>query len=482
MKARTHTPGAVYVERAEARQLGNTYTSSVAVEDRTVASAGAVAVNGSFSGVVDWAMVALEIKPSLPQYTLTVNTTGLGSVERNPSGSAAPSATNYNEGAVVTLTANPASGWQFSGWSGDLSGSTNPATITMSGNKNVTATFTMTGGSSLVVHEETQTGGSTSSATVATSTSLIAASGHLYLAAISFKSNVGVNNVSGLGLSWTRVQAQCAGRNQTGVEVWKAQGTPGASGPVTATLASTPANAVIVVSRYSGVDAVNPIGNLVSGNTNGANGACSDGLDNSAYAFNLTTTINGAMVYGAAAMRNTSHTPGAGYTERADFKQGSTNSSAAAVAVQDNSIAAASTVSVAGTFSGAVDWAAVALEIKPQTTMIKDAANSENTTLAPPAEFQLEQNYPNPFNPSTAISFALPVAGTITVRIYNETGQLVRTLIEGEMAAGRHALRWDGRHQLGNAVAAGVYLYRITVQGPNGEPLFIATRRMILLK
>ncbi|MGH7492996.1 MAG: InlB B-repeat-containing protein [bacterium] len=482
MKARTHTPGAGYAERGEVRQAGDTYTSSVAVEDRMAASAGAVTVNGSFSGVVDWAMVALEIKPSLPQYALTVNTTGSGSVALSPPGSEAPAGATYNEGTVVTLTANPASGWQFSGWSGDLTGSNNPATMTMNANKNVTATFTASGGNGQVVHEETQTGGSTSSATVTTSTSLIAASGHLYLAAISFKSNVGVSSVSGLGLTWTRVLAQCAGRNQTGVDVWKAQGTASGNGPVTATLASTPSNAVIAVSRYSGVDAVNPIGNLISGNTNGANGACSGGLDNNAYSFDLSTTINGAMVYGAAAMRNTSHTPGAGYTERADLKQGSSNSSAAAVAVEDKSIASASTVSVNGTFSSAVDWAVVALEIKPQITMVKHVANLDNTTLAPPAEFQLEQNYPNPFNPGTAINFALPVAGTVTVRIYNETGQLVRTLIDGEMAAGKHSLLWNGRHQLGNPVAAGVYLYRIGVQGQNGEPLFIGTRRMTLLK
>ena len=45
-------------------------------------------------------------------------------------------------GTVVTLTAYPAADWTFSGWSGDLSGTTNPTTITMSGNKTVTATFT----------------------------------------------------------------------------------------------------------------------------------------------------------------------------------------------------------------------------------------------------------------------------------------------------------------------------------------------------
>ncbi len=70
------------------------------------------------------------------QYSLSSSTSGSGSIDFSPSGG------TYNDGTVVTLTANPASGWQFSGWSGDLSGSSNPASITMNANKSVTATFT----------------------------------------------------------------------------------------------------------------------------------------------------------------------------------------------------------------------------------------------------------------------------------------------------------------------------------------------------
>lgn len=69
------------------------------------------------------------------QRTLTTNTSGSGSVSRNPN------ASTYAHGTVVTLTANPSSGWTFSNWSGDLSGSTNPQNITMNANKTVTAVF-----------------------------------------------------------------------------------------------------------------------------------------------------------------------------------------------------------------------------------------------------------------------------------------------------------------------------------------------------
>jgi hypothetical protein len=72
-------------------------------------------------------------------YTLLVNTVGGGSVTK------APDQWPYNAGTVVTLTPVPDPGWKFSGWSGDLTGNANPATITMEGaHKIVTATFVPT--------------------------------------------------------------------------------------------------------------------------------------------------------------------------------------------------------------------------------------------------------------------------------------------------------------------------------------------------
>jgi Leucine-rich repeat (LRR) protein len=69
------------------------------------------------------------------EYTLTVNTVGNGSVDLNPAGGSYPS------GTIVTLTANADPSWTFDSWSGDLTGSANPDTITMDGDKTVTATF-----------------------------------------------------------------------------------------------------------------------------------------------------------------------------------------------------------------------------------------------------------------------------------------------------------------------------------------------------
>ena len=69
------------------------------------------------------------------QYDLTVNTDGSGTVDLVPPGGI------YDEGTSVELTAVPNGGWIFDSWAGDLSGSANPETITMDGNKTVTATF-----------------------------------------------------------------------------------------------------------------------------------------------------------------------------------------------------------------------------------------------------------------------------------------------------------------------------------------------------
>ena len=94
----------------------------------------------------------------------------------------------------------------------------------------------------------------------------------------------------------------------------------------------------------------------------------------------------------------------------------------------------------------------------------------------------LEQNYPNPFNPSTAISFALPEAGKVTLRIYSLTGQLVRQVASGNYANGTHHVVWDAKDEAGSHVASGIYFYKLVVQPESGGVPFVQTRKMTLLK
>ena len=93
-----------------------------------------------------------------------------------------------------------------------------------------------------------------------------------------------------------------------------------------------------------------------------------------------------------------------------------------------------------------------------------------------PAQNLLLQNYPNPFNPSTTIAFDLPQAASATLSVYDLKGQLITTLLDANLAAGRHSCLWNGADQAGNGVASGIYFYRLSLPGHT------ESRRMLLLK
>lgn len=87
------------------------------------------------------------------------------------------------------------------------------------------------------------------------------------------------------------------------------------------------------------------------------------------------------------------------------------------------------------------------------------------------AAYRLEQNYPNPFNPATTIRFESPITGQAKLGIYNLRGELVRTLVEGEIAAGYHQVTFDA-----NGLASGIYFCRFEAG------FFTATRKLVFGK
>ena len=98
-----------------------------------------------------------------------------------------------------------------------------------------------------------------------------------------------------------------------------------------------------------------------------------------------------------------------------------------------------------------------------------------------PEQNLLLQNYPNPFNPETWIPYQLSENTSVSLSIYDTTGRLVRTLSLGYQSSGFYnsqgrAAYWDGRNDVGEPVASGVYFYTLTA----GD--FTATRRMLILK
>ncbi len=94
-----------------------------------------------------------------------------------------------------------------------------------------------------------------------------------------------------------------------------------------------------------------------------------------------------------------------------------------------------------------------------------------------PRVFRLSAAHPNPFNPMTTISYELPQATRVTLTIHDIRGHLIATLVDGRLTEpGQHESNWRGCNEQGQAVATGVYFYRIEA----GD--FVQTRRMTLLK
>jgi hypothetical protein len=89
----------------------------------------------------------------------------------------------------------------------------------------------------------------------------------------------------------------------------------------------------------------------------------------------------------------------------------------------------------------------------------------------------LDQNVPNPFNPVTTIGYSIPEEGRVALRVYDVTGRLVRTLVDGHQCAGVSQAIWRGNDNNGAPVASGVYFYRLSTEGEAAQ-----TRKMVLLR
>lgn len=94
-----------------------------------------------------------------------------------------------------------------------------------------------------------------------------------------------------------------------------------------------------------------------------------------------------------------------------------------------------------------------------------------NEPTATPVKFELNQNYPNPFNPVTNIKFGIPKNGYASLRIYDVTGKLVDTYLDGYVNAGYYNAEINGTN-----LSSGVYFYTLTSNG------LTDTKKMILIK
>ena len=128
-------------------------------------------------------------------------------------------------------------------------------------------------------------------------------------------------------------------------------------------------------------------------------------------------------------------------------------------------------------------WLSQAQQLDPSDAIYQRglAVLQQLLAVLTPKETVLLPNYPNPFNPETWIPYQLTAPADVKISIYAADGKLVRTLALGHQPVGiyeskNRAAYWDGRNQLGEPVASGVYFYTLTAGG------FTATRKMLIKK
>ena len=84
---------------------------------------------------------------------------------------------------------------------------------------------------------------------------------------------------------------------------------------------------------------------------------------------------------------------------------------------------------------------------------------------APPAAFALHRIRPNPFNATAVLSYDLPSAARVLLRVFSPLGQEIGRLVDGPVEAGRHRVGWDGTDRSGRPAASGVYLACLEASG-----------------
>jgi len=109
--------------------------------------------------------------------------------------------------------------------------------------------------------------------------------------------------------------------------------------------------------------------------------------------------------------------------------------------------------------------------------LVKSLAGKENMSSDIPRQFTHSQNYPNPVNPQTTIKFSLPENQNVRLDIFNMLGQKVHTLVNSELMAGYYYYVWNGKNNIGESVASGIYFYRLQA----GES-FSQIKKMTLIR
>ena len=114
-------------------------------------------------------------------------------------------------------------------------------------------------------------------------------------------------------------------------------------------------------------------------------------------------------------------------------------------------------------------------ELRDSENNLAGLGQTSEVNSAVPMEFGLRPAYPNPFNPSTTLSFVLPEAADVSLRVFNVIGQEVATIVNGHLNAGEHTMIWNAESSK-SALTTGVYFLRLEALGRT------SLQKVILLK
>lgn len=113
------------------------------------------------------------------------------------------------------------------------------------------------------------------------------------------------------------------------------------------------------------------------------------------------------------------------------------------------------------------------INVEPYSTLVIPfgAYFTHNEIETSPQSLELHQNYPNPFNPTTTITFYLPTTESVKLNVFDITGRLVATLVDGKVNAGNHTQQFDA-----SSLSSGVYFYKLQTES------YSSVKKMMLIK
>lgn len=403
---------------------------------------------------VDVSFGAVTVTPlSSASSTLTVGVTGSGTVSRVPDQPA------YSPGQLVTLTATANAGWQFQSWSGDLTGSANPATIAMNGNRTITATFTNTAPQTTLVSDEFNAPA-------------------LNTALWTF-----VNPRADAALTMTGTQLSIAVPAGSAHDVWRT----GNAAPRVMQRANN-ADFEIETRFQSSMTARYQIQGLIVAQDS-LNFIRFDFVRDSARTRAFAATFTGGVpttrkdttIAGGNPLYLRVRRQGAAWTQRFSVNGSSWTTAATfshPLVVNNAGPFFGNAGNPAPAFAGFIDYFRM---IVSGTTQDEPSARTTPGSGSPgaPEEFSLGANYPNPFNGETRIGYGVRGAGGrgwVRLSVFDVLGREVARLIDGPVEPGMHSVRFDATD-----LPSGVYFYRMQVAGSSGES-FTGTGRMILIR